>query len=95
MVKCRNQTEFNGFSGQPAPLTDEQKVRAAIDENGGKICNRLKLFDFPDTGRGIATDKPIYTFEKVIDIPQSLVITAAGFINTMCELAALAVYLSS
>lgn len=52
--------------------TAESLVRDRITDEGGKICDRLHLHEFEGTGRGIGTKKPVYTFEKVIDIPQTL-----------------------
>ena len=59
MVKYQVENE----NGKKKP-TAEQQVRNTIGENGGLISDRLYLRDFADTGRGVGTKMPIYTFEK-------------------------------
>ena len=61
----------------------EDQVRHSISKLGGAISEKIDLYDFWETGRGVIANKQVYNFEKIIHIPHKLVVTAP-FILEQC-----------
>ena len=43
---------------------------------GGNISEKIDLYEFMETGRGVIANKQVYNFEKIIIIPTKLIVNA-------------------
>ena len=44
----------------------EDRVRHTIQKMGGNISEKIDLYEFMETGRGVIANKQVYNFEKII-----------------------------